>query len=281
MWTTRRVQSFLAMLTVAVHRMDDASGLKDALEASIFFATSMGRLGGDFTSLLPEIFEPRMVALVIAPWKDGVTALQDTLKVCRDAGVATPLTSTSTPQQSMAVSLDQPPRLLLTVPPLARLVNAFLEGLNDWRRCLLPGVFGKLRTALDQTLADLKTVLDTNHRAVMAPGLRGEAAQLREAATTMRELYTSLVEPYLRGALEVALGDLDTAKEYLQQTVVVEEEEEEETEEEEEEQEEDEDEENDDDKVAEDTEDDAEQIDGPATEEADSPALTELDTKAD
>ena len=232
MWTTRRIHVFLSILTAAVNRMEDASALRDAMEASVFFATSMGRLGGDFTALLPTIFEPKMTSLIVDQWKEGVSTLQETLKVCRDAGVATPLTSQTATATTTQTSLDQPPRQLLTVPPLARLVNSYLEGLNELRRCLLPGIFGRLRSELSRTLLAVRSVLETNKRAVLTPGLRGQAAQLREAATGMLTLFEELVEPYLRGALEVALGDFSAAKEHLQKTVVEEEEEEVEEEEE-------------------------------------------------
>lgn len=175
----------------------------------------MGRLGGDFTSMLSELFEPKMASLVMIHWKEGVSTLQETLKVCRDAGVASPLTSSNATSGVATPSLDQPPRQLLTIPPLARLVNMYLTGLNELRRCLLPGIFGTLRKELNRSLSNVKALLETNQRAVNAPGLRGEATQLRELATTMLNMFDKVVEPYVRGALEVALGDYAAAREYL------------------------------------------------------------------
>merc|ERR1712150_253599 len=95
MGITRRIHSFLTMLSSSVDQMEDSATLRDALEACVFFATSMGRLGADFTSMLSDIFESKMISLVTNHWKEGVATLEETLKVCRDAGVAGPLTSSS------------------------------------------------------------------------------------------------------------------------------------------------------------------------------------------
>lgn len=234
MWVTRRVHSFLTMLSSSLNRMDDSASLRDALEACVFFATSMGRLGGDFTSMLSELFEPKMALLVTTHWKEGVSTLQETLKVCRDAGVATPLTSSTATSSVATTSPEQPPRQLLTLPPLARLVNAYLTGLNELRRCLLPGIFGVLRTEMIRSLSSVRALLQTNQRAVNTPGLRGEASQLRELAASMLHMFDKVVEPYLLGALEVALGDYAIAKEHLKKEIEAVEEEEKEDEKEDE-----------------------------------------------
>eukprot|EP00545_Synedropsis_sp_CCMP1620_P013604 CAMPEP_0119009802 /NCGR_PEP_ID=MMETSP1176-20130426/4611_1 /TAXON_ID=265551 /ORGANISM="Synedropsis recta cf, Strain CCMP1620" /LENGTH=605 /DNA_ID=CAMNT_0006962379 /DNA_START=31 /DNA_END=1848 /DNA_ORIENTATION=- len=235
MWVTRRVHSFLTMLSSSLNRMEDSASLRDALEACVFFATSMGRLGGDFTSMLSELFEPKMASLVTTHWKEGVSTLQETLKVCRDAGVATPLTSSTATSTVSTTSPEQPPRQLLTLPPLARLVNAYLTGLNELRRCLLPGIFGVLRTEMIRSLSSVKALLETNQRAVNTPGLRGEASQLRELAASLLNMFDKAVEPYLLGALEVALGDYAVAKDHLKKEEEKEEDKEEEKEETEEE----------------------------------------------
>jgi len=234
MWTTRRIHSFLQMLSLELTKMEDSAALRDALEACVFFATSMGRLGADFTAQLPPLFEPKMLALVIQHWTDGVNALQETLKVCRDAGVASPLVSnaasgsaeTSSSSTSMRTSSTRqqqhrphetppPPRQLLTLPPLARLVNALLTGLNELRRCLFPGIFGKLRVALKEMVMEIQQILQTNERAVLTPGMRGEAKELREVAARMKVVFEEIVKPYMHGSLETALGDYESAREYL------------------------------------------------------------------
>jgi hypothetical protein len=222
MWTSRRVHSFLNLLTIQLGSMEDSASLRDALEASVFFASSMGRLGADFSAQLPALFEPKMRDLVVAFWKEGAQQLAETLKVCREAGVAAPLVSHSAPSEPAAAGasltpLDEPqppPRQLLALPPLARFVNTVLTGLNELRRCLMPGVFTALRTSLNQVLTSIQSDLVANERAVMAPGLRGEANDLRELSTRFKTVFADIVEPYVRGSLEAALGNKDGAEHF-------------------------------------------------------------------
>jgi len=198
---------------------DDAACLRDALEASVFFASSMGRLGADFTPQLDQLFVTRMHALVVKPWQDGVQQFRDTLKLCAEAGVASPLASHQSPaeqhHEEAPTPLDgpqPPPRSLLALPPMARLVNFILTGLNELRRCLLPGLCSKLRVSLEDILKEVREVLVANERAVRKPGLKGEAAALRETAATMQTVFSEIVEPYLRGSLEAALGNKQGAE---------------------------------------------------------------------
>jgi hypothetical protein len=214
MWTTRRIHSFLSLLKN--HQFGDSASLRDAWEASVFFSNSMGRLGADFTPLLGCVFEDKMKVLVTSYWTEGLITLSETLSICRDAGVASPLISTSMVSSQSMEEEGQPPRILLTLPPLGRLVNAVLEGLNELRRCLFVGLLGILRERLDEFLLEAREMLEHHERVVRAPGLRGEAAQLREVASFMLERMDQVVEPYLRGALELALGNTVKAKSFLE-----------------------------------------------------------------
>ena len=226
LWMARRVQLFHKLLQTQllsdVQQADATSGVRDCLEAAVFFATSLGRLGGDFTPQLAELLESLVLQTVTQYWKDGVAQLQETLTVCRDAGVAGPLTAEQDDEDQdhdddddEASSLEEPqapPKKLLALPPLARFVNAVLTGLNELRRCLLPGLFPALRRALEAQLQAAQQLLRTNERAVMVPGLRGEAGALRDAAVALQTAWTELVEPYLRGSLEAAVGNRTAAR---------------------------------------------------------------------
>lgn len=225
MWTGRRVQTFLTTLSsnIMTH-VNDTATLRDALDAASFFASSMGRVGADFQPLLAPIFEPRLTEMIIGHWNDGLNGMMETLKACRDAGVAGPLfgTETSSNKDGSGGNADgvemmqssrtpAPPRKLLALPPLARFLNAYLGGLNELRRCLLPGAFPAIRSAQSKLIADAKMALQANERAALTPGLRGEAARLREVASKMKSEFDNYVEPYMAGCLEVALGSADYA----------------------------------------------------------------------
>lgn len=222
MWISRRVNSFLSLLQSRLNDMEDSATLRDALDSCVFFSASMGRLGADFTSQLPPLFEKKMLNLVVNSWKEGVAQLEDTLKICREAGVASPLSSSTLSNPSPSDTVNDtsggspmpPPRQLMALPPLGRLVNAVLNGLNELRRCLLPGIFSKLRESLDKVIQKVGTILQTNERAVMTPGLRGDAKELRRIAAEMKTVMETIVTPYLNGALESSLGNDEKAKEY-------------------------------------------------------------------
>jgi hypothetical protein len=223
LWMSRRVQGFLQTLATQLAQVTETSTLRDALEAALFFATSVARLGADFTARLPALFEPVLVKLIAVPWKDGVKQLSETLVTCREAGVATPLATgsleraepeTRGPEDDAQGQPMRPPRLLLEYPPLARLVNAYLVGLNELRRCLLPGVIATLETTLQESLVEIQQVLMANERAVHVPGLSGQAQLLRQASVTYRELLTQVVEPYLLGSLQAAVGNVVKAEQH-------------------------------------------------------------------
>ncbi|KAL3809496.1 hypothetical protein ACHAXA_009732 [Cyclostephanos tholiformis] len=228
MWIARRIQSFLTTLSsnMATH-INDTATLRDALDAASFFASSMGRVGADFQPLLGPIFEPRLSDMIVRHWNDGLNGMMETLKACRDAGIAGPLFGTETStnadgnhgsenhdssvEMMLSSRTPAPPRKLLAVPALARFLNVYLSGLNELRRCLLPGAFPAIRSAQSKLIADAKMALQANERSVLTPGLRGEAARLREVASKMKSEFDQCLEPYMTGCLEVALGSVDYA----------------------------------------------------------------------
>eukprot|EP00980_Cylindrotheca_fusiformis_P001537 scaffold350_cov133-Cylindrotheca_fusiformis.AAC.8 len=222
MWASRRVHSFLSLLAIQLNQMQDSASLRDALDSCIFFSASMGRLGADFTSQVPPLFEKKILSLVTSIWGEGVGHLADTLKICRDAGVASPLSSSAI-NSSVSLDIDSsslaplpPPRELMALPPLGRLVNAFLNGLNELRRCLLPGIFPLLRKSLAATLAEVNTTLQANERLVLTPGLRGDATELRECAKAMKEAMKKIVTPYMKGVFEDSLGNTKSARDFYE-----------------------------------------------------------------
>jgi len=212
LWTSRRIQIFLSSLQRNLHKVADTATLRDVLDSTLFFSTSMGRIGADFQSLLPPIFESRLVSIISGVWTSAVAELEKTLKICRETGVAGPLYTDAIPAMENSVDTDEnirtplPPRQLLSLPPMARFLNSYLEGLNEIRRCLLVGTFTPLRLEVDNIVDKVKTVLLANERAVLTPGLKGESGKLREVAKEMKDLFEMCVEPYCRMSLEVALG---------------------------------------------------------------------------
>jgi len=224
MWISRRVHTFLETLRREISVLNDSASLRDVLDASVFLAVSLGRLGADFSALLPPLFEDKMLSLVVNAWEDGARQLSQTLKSCRDAGVSSPLSSTCLTSNENEGAMEPyltsdsgpmpPPRQLMSLPPIGRFTNSILTGLNELRRCLLPGVFTGLRSSLDRVLLEVDGILESNERSVMTPGLAGEASELRGKAKEMRKVYEEIVVPYVRGAFEFSLGNETLSVEY-------------------------------------------------------------------
>jgi hypothetical protein len=172
--------------------------------------------------LIPSVFEPALFNLVTSHWNDGVNAFENILKVCRETGIATPLYSSRDVVTSLEkddkMNVDEldsrtpaPPRQLMALPPLARLLNSYLVGLNELRRCLMPGIFPNLRGYfLNDYVKKIKDILIKNERAVLTPGFltmkSGDPAKLRSIAQDFKEEFDSCVEPFMKNALEVSFG---------------------------------------------------------------------------
>jgi hypothetical protein len=211
-WIVRRIQSFLSdTLDSHLTHVHDVSHLRDIFDSVLFFAVSMRRVGADFSSLLPPLFQSHLLRIVTSYWMDGLTQLDETLKVCREAGQAAPLFDAVADTSNMDSSVTDPPKKILSYPPVARLVNAYLLSLNELRRFLLRDCMIPLRTFLySEYIPKIEQVLKQNERIVLTPGFfqgKGDTAKnLRSCATGMQDMFDSCVRMYLKDALEVALG---------------------------------------------------------------------------
>jgi hypothetical protein len=236
-WCARRIQSFLSILRQGLDRIKDApssstallSTLHDVMDASIFLATSFGRIGCDFSPLLFQLLEEQIISIMTNSWDDAVEALKETLRICRDAGVAEALVNSSITvtendrtgilQDNVAAEdshslIMSPPRCLLKYPPLARFINSFLTSLNDLRRCLMPGTFDTLQDyLLEHVCSSLELAIETNERKVMAPRMHGDTQQLRQIAPEYKHIFAEVVKPFVVQALDVALGNIANKEE--------------------------------------------------------------------
>ena len=209
---TRRIQIFISKLKDGLHLVHDIGALRDILDATVFFASSLERVGADFQSLLPSLFESKALEIVSSHWNDGCNILEESLVACREAGIATPLFNDSSSfNEKMTGSNFEDgtpiaPRRLLKYPPLGRLANSYLTGLNDLRRCLLPGLFPSIKKKLASHLEDIDSVLQANQKAVMVPGFKGDSGSLREMSAKYRDEFSRVIKPFFHLALDSALG---------------------------------------------------------------------------
>ena len=91
--TSNRAQQQQQMLVFG------AANLRDLLEATVFFASSMGRLGADFSAhWIPDIFENALVDWIVHHcWiQQGVKPLHEVWAICQQVNVAAPLVASGT-----------------------------------------------------------------------------------------------------------------------------------------------------------------------------------------
>ena len=213
---TKRISIFLDKLKKEFSTIHDIGALRDVLDACVFFASSLVRVGGNFQALLPPMFEIKIIEIVTGHWNRGLETLSSTLEVSREKGKVTALRNDSIGEYSNQLEEENDenilmaPRILLSYPPLGRLTNAYFSGLNELRRCLLPGVETLLKSSLDTFLTDIEKILQEFQRKVLTPGQKGEAEGLREIAALYRNEFDGVIKPLFKQGVDFALGyDID------------------------------------------------------------------------
>ncbi|KAH9991099.1 Dor1-like family-domain-containing protein [Russula vinacea] len=168
--TTQLLSRLLDALRLALPRFPDAPALTALLSQLTYCATSFARLGFDFRTLLPPLFEDAVRARVSGEFSRAVEEFARTT-----SGV-----------------LHMPPQALVVYPPIAMLANALLAALNGLRLLAPVALLSDLAKALDVSLSKaFDTLLE-------AP--RDEA---RGAATA----FLRLLVPFVRkGLIEGVYG---------------------------------------------------------------------------
>ena len=143
-WVSGRVSWFLRQLTSAVAVIDDGANLASLLAQATYAARRAGRLGADYSALLPPIFASRARALfsdrlraATASFRDDVAAWTWAYKTGHDPNNATTTGSSASASGSASsggvaasdassVTPLAPPQSLMRFQPLAELTNGLL-----------------------------------------------------------------------------------------------------------------------------------------------------------
>ncbi|CAM9287630.1 unnamed protein product [Chrysoparadoxa australica] len=140
-WIMQHTADFLSKLQALLPLITDGTSLRSLLDQTMFFGSSMGRLGCDFRPLVQPIFESAVLSAVVGQWELALAGLKQGLGGVRAAldgapsaprghSVMAPLYSPLTvplPQEGSDISP------LLQTPLLARFVNALLASMNQLR----------------------------------------------------------------------------------------------------------------------------------------------------
>eukprot|EP01094_Clydonella_sp_ATCC50884_P025672 TRINITY_DN6852_c0_g1_i1.p1 TRINITY_DN6852_c0_g1~~TRINITY_DN6852_c0_g1_i1.p1 ORF type:complete len:549 (-),score=163.46 TRINITY_DN6852_c0_g1_i1:219-1865(-) len=129
-WLVHRIQKYLDCLKAFLPRVTDGGSLSNLLDQAMYLGMSLGRVGADFRSLLPPIFEQHIVSMF-------ATAVGGATSACIDA-LQQPLVHTESARGYRSMSRGDahaPDQELLDFPPLAVLCNAYLGAFNELRQC--------------------------------------------------------------------------------------------------------------------------------------------------
>ncbi|KAH9971002.1 Dor1-like family-domain-containing protein [Lactifluus volemus] len=160
--TTQLLSRLLDTLRIVLSRLPDAPALTALLTQLTYCATSFARLGFDFRTLLPPLFENAVRARVSGEFSRAVDEFARTPETGWGA-VGTPRRETTRSSNSSSTAssglttttsvLHVPPQALVVYPPIAVLANALLAALNGLRLLAPAALLHDLAHALDASLA--------------------------------------------------------------------------------------------------------------------------------
>ncbi|KAI0262642.1 Dor1-like family-domain-containing protein [Russula aff. rugulosa BPL654] len=205
--TTQLLSRLLDALRSALPRFPDAPALTALLSQLTYCATSFARLGFDFRTLLPPLFEDAVRARVSSEFSKAVEVFARTPETGW-AAVGAPRADTRGAPGSTAGVLHMPPQALVVYPPIAILANALLAALNGLRLLAPTALLGDLANALDASLAKAFGTL-----------LEAPRVEARDAATAFLRLLVPFVRKGLiEGVYGSSVGDVPPSEE-LQEKV--------------------------------------------------------------
>lgn len=190
--TTQLLSRLLDALREALPRLPDAPALTAVLTQLTYCATSFARIGFDFRTLLPPLFEDAVRARVSGEFYKAVEEFARTPETGWGA-VGTPRKDSrggGAGTTTAAGVLHMPPQALVVYPPVAILANALLAALNGLRLLAPVALLGELVDALDASLVKACGTL-----------LLGAPPPPRDGARGAASAFVRLLVPFVRRGL--------------------------------------------------------------------------------
>ncbi|EWM28550.1 Dor1-like protein [Nannochloropsis gaditana] len=197
-WLLRRLALFLGELEDKLAHVTEGAVLADVMEQCLFFAASMGRIGGDFRASLGPVFSQAILAMADAHWSASRVELEALLERCAREGTmlrAQPRphrqsgsgshpypmcyyapgstgpnqhdgrdtahhSAQPDPDTSTSESdFPAPPSSILAFPPLAQFTNLVLVSYNQLRQCTPWSLVDDLQALLVTRLREVAGLL--------------------------------------------------------------------------------------------------------------------------
>ena len=109
----------------------------------MYFGKSLGRVGADFSALIPHVFQMRMYDMVKSHLERGLETFEKDLRdIFKEEDLSLTLDITAPDLQDIT---STPPSTLLVFPFVAALTNTFLSAFNELRQCAVLTLQDQLR----------------------------------------------------------------------------------------------------------------------------------------
>lgn len=225
-------------------KIEDFGSIATILEQSLFFGSSLGRVGVDFRAVLVVYFENHVLDLMTEHWRAACRDFQENLSAhslksggnsgsfipassrtpiviasyrgSPNGGFASPFT-VSMGSQTTAGEVDYaPPRCLMSFPLLAEFTNAILTSLNELRLCTIASLRHRLgkkfQSAICTMLLAIADFVDENelelHPAVTDGALNNSEDTANGATGTGKQLKIQALAGAVRDMNQVILSEL-------------------------------------------------------------------------
>jgi len=167
-WISSCIKEFLDTLQKLLPLFsDDFSQIASILEQCMGLAGTLERYGADFQTPTAAYFEKHVSALMVDRWSDTVSDFEETLNlnVAEDA-IGAPIVIPSATRDNLdenfvftIESVSVPPKLFMSFPILAEIVNSYLEGFNELRRCAIASLQVQLAEGLMHSFVTIVEVI--------------------------------------------------------------------------------------------------------------------------
>ncbi len=158
--TLSMVNNLIDVLAQSLPQVEDTTSLTSILTQLTHCSTSFAKIGLDFRSLLPPLFEAavkeRFSQAVEAATSKFLQTLVDAQKYSRQPSqvLVTAVAAVSLPEETtLPESLRMPPHVLSSYPPFAIYTNSLLSALNSLRLLAPVSILDDLQSSLDECLA--------------------------------------------------------------------------------------------------------------------------------
>ncbi|ELR22393.1 golgi family protein, putative [Acanthamoeba castellanii str. Neff] len=162
-WLTQKISEFADTLSIYLPEVKEGALVGNILEQSMYYATSLARVGLDFRGLLGPIFEHAVYNLFSSFVQTAVLRFSQTLKAQKWVAPSRALAAAMlTGLDNEASSKLAPPVVLMDYPPLAVLTNSLLASFNELRSCALyslrEGVYEVVNAALTNAALEIRNL---------------------------------------------------------------------------------------------------------------------------